>query len=283
MIKLLGKTKIEGKTIFETGPQAPAFAPTDISGLQLWLDAADSSTLYNATVGGSLVTTDGSAVARWADKSGNNRHATQTTANARPLLKTAVKNGRNGLRFDGTNDSLSCGDVCDLGTNSAYMFVVARYLNSAGGTLLGKSRASGLIGRYFLTRAIRSGNLSLNTTVAPNGSTAVDAFTQDTDSTNYRLINGQIKRAAGTSASSVLLKTNGTLKNSVFYTDSMSSYNTTDLLFIGAYANSSGSVASSSFINADICEVLLYITPSFLSETSITNIEAYLNTKWALY
>jgi len=109
MIKLLGKTNIQGKTIFETGPQAPAFAPTDISGLQLWLDASDASTLYNATAGGSLVTTDGSAVARWADKSGNNRHATQATANARPLLKTGANgiNSKTVLSFDGSNDFLT--------------------------------------------------------------------------------------------------------------------------------------------------------------------------------
>jgi hypothetical protein len=65
------------------------FTPATISGLQLWLDAADSSTLFDATAGGSLVTTDGSAVARWADKSGNNRHATQSTSNARPSLSVA--------------------------------------------------------------------------------------------------------------------------------------------------------------------------------------------------
>ena len=82
------------------------FTPNLISGLQLWLDASDSSTIFDATAGGNLVTTDGSAVARWADKSGNNRHATQTTANARPLLMTGGNgiNSKSILSFDGTND-----------------------------------------------------------------------------------------------------------------------------------------------------------------------------------
>jgi hypothetical protein len=66
----------------------------------LWLDAADASTLYDATSGGSLVAADGS-VARWEDKSGNARHATQSDAGKRPSRKT------DGLRFDGTDDEMS--------------------------------------------------------------------------------------------------------------------------------------------------------------------------------
>jgi hypothetical protein len=85
------------------------WTPNLISGLQLWLDASDTSTLYDATAGGSLVTTDGSAVARWNDKSGNNRHATQATSNARPLLKTGANgiNSKTVLSFDGSNDFLT--------------------------------------------------------------------------------------------------------------------------------------------------------------------------------
>jgi hypothetical protein len=83
-----------------------AIVPTEISGLQLWLDAADASTLYDATTGGSLVAADG-GVARWEDKSGNARHATQATAANRPARKTAVQGGRDVLRFDGSNDFLS--------------------------------------------------------------------------------------------------------------------------------------------------------------------------------
>lgn len=71
------------------------FTPTLISGLQLWLDAADSSTLFDATAGGSLVSVGGT-VARWQDKSGNNRHAIQGTVNNRP-----IKNG-SALYFNGS-------------------------------------------------------------------------------------------------------------------------------------------------------------------------------------
>jgi hypothetical protein len=54
------------------------FTPAQLSGLQLWLDANDSQTFYDSVSGGSLTVNDGT-VARWQDKSGNNRHATQSS------------------------------------------------------------------------------------------------------------------------------------------------------------------------------------------------------------
>lgn len=80
--------------------------PSSISGLELWLDASDSSTLYDATTGGSLVAADG-AVARWEDKSGNARHFTQGTAANRPARKTSDINGLDAVLFDGSNDVLA--------------------------------------------------------------------------------------------------------------------------------------------------------------------------------
>ena len=70
-----------------------------ITGLQLWLDASDASTLFDATTGGSLVAADG-GVARWEDKSGNARHATQATSGSRPLRKTSQQNGLGTLFFN---------------------------------------------------------------------------------------------------------------------------------------------------------------------------------------
>ena len=92
-------------------------SPTQIAGLQLWLDAAAPETLFDATTGGSLVAADG-GVARWEDKSGNNRHFTQATSNKRPLRKTAQQNGLDLLRFDGSNDNMTAS-----GTASALKFL----------------------------------------------------------------------------------------------------------------------------------------------------------------
>jgi hypothetical protein len=80
------------------------WTPAEIS-TALWLDAADSSTLFDAVSGGNLVAADG-AVARWEDKSGNGRSLTQGTPVLRPQRKTSIQNGKDVLRFDGLEDGL---------------------------------------------------------------------------------------------------------------------------------------------------------------------------------
>ena len=73
-----------------------AFSPTDISGLQLWLDANDSET----------ITLNGSTVSQWDDKSGNDYHVTQSTASYQPTYSTAQLNGKNVVTFDGIDDHI---------------------------------------------------------------------------------------------------------------------------------------------------------------------------------
>jgi len=70
----------------------PLWTPSRTS-THLWLDAADASTIFDAASGGSL-TANGGNVGRIQDKSGNLRHATQSTAGLRPV--------RNGSAIDFT-------------------------------------------------------------------------------------------------------------------------------------------------------------------------------------
>lgn len=77
------------------------------SALKGWYAAWDPTTLFTDTARTTPVSADGNAVAGWADKSGNGNHLQQATAGSRPLYKTAVKNGRSVLRFDGTDDFIN--------------------------------------------------------------------------------------------------------------------------------------------------------------------------------
>ena len=72
------------------------FTPKKITGLQLWLDAADSSTI-----------TTGTGVSEWRDKSATGSKWVQATGNEQPATGTQTLNGKNVLVFDGSNDSLS--------------------------------------------------------------------------------------------------------------------------------------------------------------------------------
>ena len=69
------------------------WTPDDLTSLRAWYDADDSSTIFDATTGGSLPSS-GNDVARWEDKSGGGYHVTQATAANRPHYVTNTLNGR---------------------------------------------------------------------------------------------------------------------------------------------------------------------------------------------
>lgn len=68
-------------------------APTDISGLQLWLDASSPNSFYKDAAKTQPATLESDKIAVWADKSGNGFDATNTNASNQPLL-TLNKDGR---------------------------------------------------------------------------------------------------------------------------------------------------------------------------------------------
>lgn len=57
------------------------FSPDDVTGLELWLDGADTATLWQNTAGSTAVTTSGDSVQRWDDKSSNGWDVTEGTNN----------------------------------------------------------------------------------------------------------------------------------------------------------------------------------------------------------
>jgi hypothetical protein len=65
-----------------------------------WYDPSTSSTLYDATTGGSPVA-GGGAVARFEDKLGRTPHLLQSTLGARPIRSVAGFGGLDALVFDG--------------------------------------------------------------------------------------------------------------------------------------------------------------------------------------
>jgi hypothetical protein len=106
--------------------QRAPFDPASLTGLTGWWDASDSSTLFDATTGGSLVDADG-VVARIEDKSGAARHFTQGSSGIQPTRKTSQQNGLDVLRFDGSSDRMAGPVFNTLFTATASTcFVVAK-------------------------------------------------------------------------------------------------------------------------------------------------------------
>ena len=73
-------------------------------------------------------------VGAWLDKSGNARHATQSTAGSRPLVSTAAINSRSALLLDGSNDLLNLGNLASAFPTAATLFVVCAPHVGAGAT-----------------------------------------------------------------------------------------------------------------------------------------------------
>lgn len=89
-----------------TGQAVPSFDPASLfaaSEVGVWYDPSDLASMFQDATG-TIPAAVGSPVGRINDKSGGNRHATQGTSSARPMLR---KDGdRFYLEFDGIDDYL---------------------------------------------------------------------------------------------------------------------------------------------------------------------------------
>jgi hypothetical protein len=129
--------------------QSLAFRPNVIAGLQLWLDAADSSTITVST-----------GVSEWRDKSTTGSAWTQTTGNSQPLTGAQTINGRNVIVFDGSNDWLE--SVAPLSTSMPLTFFIVQQIVTK--TNFGMSYTSGVTDGFDIRQESTAGRLSIRTT-----------------------------------------------------------------------------------------------------------------------
>jgi hypothetical protein len=241
---------------------ASSFAPSDISGLQLWLDASDNNTLYDATTGGSLVAADG-AVKRWEDKSGNARHATEET-NA-PQRKVASINSLDALLFDGINDGLSFSGNIHNADGYVTVFAIVRKSSIGGVEMIinkdnsnvsprahqflrvNESSVESIWHQSAVARTVSKGSISANTTFLATARIGVSGGAAS--------LNG----VAGTADTNV------------------SGISTTnEPTHIGRY----WTVNNANMWGGHICEIIAY--NSALSDTDREAVENYLMTKWGI-
>ena len=81
----------------------------------VWYDPSDITTLFQDDAGTIPVTAAGDPVGKMLDKSGNNAHATQSTAGKRPIYRVDPY-GYSYLEFDGTDDFMVTGNINLTGT-----------------------------------------------------------------------------------------------------------------------------------------------------------------------
>jgi len=103
------------------------FIPTAISGCQLWLDAADSSTITIQT-----------GVSQWNDKSGQGRHVTQSTTSLQPVYSSVS----NALVFN-SNAWLGIPNALASITPTYTIFVVDKRASASVHFFIGMHDATG--------------------------------------------------------------------------------------------------------------------------------------------
>jgi hypothetical protein len=241
----------------------------------LWLDASDANTLFDATSGGSLVAADGT-VARWEDKSGNNRHFTQLFSSAMPIRKTDVQNGLDGARFDGSNDIMTMASGLDILRNApgaSWMAVVKWASNPTSNKVF--AHVSTSEAQNFVLSAIGAGQtsqrsrqgvrrLASDSLYTLTGSTVIstDAYIQ-TAATDYiaQTIETRINNATDASATGILSSGNTSDSNS-------------------AAASIGGTPNAVSFSNIDLFEIFCFSRA--ISDSERNALHNYLASKWGI-
>lgn len=261
-----------------------SFQPTDVPNLGLWLDASDSSTLFQSFDGTTPAVSQNDPIGYWSDKSGNNRNFTNNgntpTLNARrPLLKLATQNGKNTVFFDGVDDVL-IRNAFMYNAGAVTIFIASR-TNASTTTvinraLIGESSSITVIDRYY--PIFSRGGLPLNYNklaayIYIGGTTQLAPTNQFGTAFNTGAFNIITAIDSGSSYTGFV---NGVDGGTVAYTRPPSANFT--VAGLGSQISNTGAPAGE--MESNMCEVIVYTRALTTSERQ--TVEGYLQTKWGI-
>jgi len=99
------------------------WAPSASANVVAWFDASDATSISSSA----------GNVLQWKDKSGNDYHASQSTANKHPRTGTRTINGLNVIDFDGTSDALKYA-ANFFTSNHSYTKIAVYFTDNLGAT-----------------------------------------------------------------------------------------------------------------------------------------------------
>lgn len=257
------------------------FIPTQIPNLGLWLDASDSSTLFQNDNGTGAVT-NGSVVGYWGDKSGNSRNVTKT-GTLRPTFQTGIKNGLSIVRFDGSNDVLTGTGFMYNSVSGVTIFTVVNGNPTFNRELIGERGAAGTAYAPIQSKSFGDPNPSpiLNSYIQLPPTTIVLRKTTSFYNRDYGTAFDNAWRLVGCidDAPNATYKAfiDGVQTGNQAYDSNPDPSRTTvfNILNIGA-GNSAGALA----FKCDLAEVIVYTRALTANERQA--VEAYLKNKWAI-
>jgi hypothetical protein len=230
--------------------------------MALWTPSElGTSTLTAWYKADSISGSDGSSVGSWADSSGNGHTTAQLSSARQPTLQTAELNGLSVVRFDGSNDILTDGDIAalDVGTGDIWMATVFKSTDDSGVQNFFEKGATA-----FGLRTTAAGVLQMNLGSSSNiplqsaGNWSRTAFVLVTAHRVSATCNGFI---------------NGTASTTTGTTNTVSISNS-DVFDIGARAVGAGAMTG------DIAEIL--VGGATLTDTNRQLVEGYLAHRYGL-
>lgn len=246
----------------------PGFNPLQISGMKLWLKS--DAGLWQNSARTTPATADGDPVGGWTDQSGQNDHASQGSAGAKPTLKLAIQNGLSVVRADGVNDTLTLASALNL-TNCTLFLVFA-----PSGTITSATTFQGLMGIVgTASGALGLGNLSgsLTNEVVSFVSDVIGTIYGAVDPANLSGWHTHTFQLSGSSEAiyrdGVSQSLNTSLNGHMDSSDANKQFRAVTVLL----------QAFGGFLSGDLGEVLVYDTA--LSSTNRKSVEAYLKSRWA--
>jgi hypothetical protein len=252
----------------DAGPVEAVSSPLDIGGCVGWWDASDASTLKQASNGTTDVASDGDPVGYWADKSTSGFNVIQATSGLRPAYKPAGLNNLPAVLFDGSDDVLRVTPANPVGTSGVTVFAVFQVV--AAGTyvspplLLGSGPNARPYDRYH---AVGSNLVAIG-----NGTSATATLSLRTQTTPFVHSMTVEKDGASSGVHRFREFANGTGYGTI---DITSTYSVaSQVVGIGARAD------SATLLNANVSEVVLY--DGVLSTANRARVEAYLAAKWGI-
>ena len=249
-----------------------AFTPTSIAGLQLWLDASDSTTLFTDSAGSTPATADGDPVGRWADKSGNTAHALQTDGTQKPTLKLAIKNSKNVCRFNSTSSKM-LGTLLEKNTDCTMVAVLRMNTSDAS---FRAALATGLLNSTTATVGQLHGLIKQNNT---SNKMLVTSFNAPTDGNPSQSMGANWASCFGTFTNTGTNASRIWVNGTAAVSDPKTVAAITDQGYV--YYIGRGLQAISELWNGDLAEIMIYNVA--LGTTNQTSIQEYLNTKWGVY
>lgn len=252
------------------------FDPRQITGLALWLDAADSST----------VITSGSNVTQWNDKSGNGKNMISNASFQRPIYSANSLNGNNSiLFFRNASNSFS------ILENTSFSFVTGSWTYL---TVLRRNAANTTYQRFVSMASVINGADNNNSfSVNLNSYNGNNSFNMERHSASLgqtfntsnvclleNIVNGSLTNIDTFNANTNYLFTNGSLLTSGAGLSVGATLSIAHIRYGCATFKSGTNDSGVESLQGNIGEVLLFNRT--LRRSEIQQVEGYLAWKWGI-